>query len=503
MENRRGLIIAVLAAWMSAAVGWGALVMYASPNNVPEGVTAGGVAIGGMPVDHALKKLDLTWDSLESGSVAVESANGRTVRWKRSELGYGIARDEALIAIRRLREGSVWKRARYRYAFPKQLRAEQSWGKKTFVAAVRREWSWLESGRPTNATRTITEDDRVVYQSHTVAYRVDYDALFAAAVKATEASADSTSLSEGGRHESGREPEVEVEVRPIKLKLPMETVKPDITLERLKAEGVERKIMTFTTKLGSSAAGRLHNVEVTARTLNDWTLAPGETFDYSKVVRAVQIKYGYREAPVILNGKLVPGIGGGICQVSTTLYNVVLRAGLEIVERRNHSLPVSYVPIGQDATFAEGAINFQFKNTTGKHIVIRSGVEGRQLTVKLFGTMPANVRYEIESRTVKLLEPPVKQISDEFAPSGGQKVLQAGKAGYIVETYRTLVRDGKAVKRERVSRDTYRPTPIVVLVGGARPDSGAAKDGDNSGGVDGGGGVNKTPLLEDGVKARN
>lgn len=185
--------------------------------------------------------------------------------------------------------------------------------------------------------------------------------------------------------------------------------------------------------------------------------------------------------------------------MSSTLYNAVLRAGLEIVERRNHSLPVSYVPKGQDATFAEGAINFRFKNTTGKYIVIRSEVEGRQLTVKLFGTMPANVRYEIESRTVRLLEPPVREIPNAYAPSGSRRVLQAGKAGFVVETYRTLVRDGKKVSRERVSRDTYRPTPSVVLVGGARPGSDSA---DGGGGGARGGGVNRTPLLEDGVQTQ-
>src|SRR5690606_20121148 len=117
------------------------------------------------------------------------------------------------------------------------------------------------------------------------------------------------------------------------------------------------------------------------------------------IARAEEL-YEYREAPVILNGKLVPGIGCGICQVSSTLYNAVLRSGLEIVERRNHSLPVAYLPIGQDATYAGGAINFRFKNTTGKHLIIRTEVKDRELIVKLFGTMPDNVRYDVESVTL-------------------------------------------------------------------------------------------------------
>ena len=101
-------------------------------------------------------------------------------------------------------------------------------------------------------------------------------------------------------------------------------------------------------------------------------MAPGETFDYSKIIAQTEAKFGYKEAPVILNGNLVPGIGGGICQVSTTLYNAVLRSGLEIVERRNHSLPVSYVTLGQDATFANGYINFKFRNNTDAYLWIRT-----------------------------------------------------------------------------------------------------------------------------------
>ncbi|WP_314001009.1 VanW family protein [uncultured Paenibacillus sp.] len=498
MKKRSVLIIAALSAAVLATAGWGALVMYASPNSIPDGVIAGGVPIGGLPVDRALEKLVAAWDDLESGNVAVEGINGKTSQWTRSELGFRIRRDESLNAIRRLREGGVWKRARYRYGFPKSLAAEAAWDEKTFVSAARREWGWLDAVQPVDAVRTITDDDRIVYRPHSVAYRADYDGLFAAVVKAANSGTSSGDASRSADDEP-KSGTGAVDARNIRVKLPLKKIEPDVTLERLKAEGVERKIMTFTTGLGSSAAGRIHNVAITARTLNDWTLAPGEMFDYGKVVKAVQVKYGYREAPVILNGKLVPGIGGGICQVSSTLYNAVLRAGLEIVERRNHSLPVSYVPKGQDATFAEGAINFRFKNTTGKYIVIRSEVEGRQLTVKLFGTMPANVRYEIESRTVRLLEPPVREIPNAYAPSGSRRVLQAGKAGFVVETYRTLVRDGKKVSRERVSRDTYRPTPSVVLVGGARPGSDSA---DGGGGGARGGGVNRTPLLEDGVQTQ-
>ncbi|MDG0794617.1 VanW family protein [Cohnella ginsengisoli] len=126
----------------------------------------------------------------------------------------------------------------------------------------------------------------------------------------------------------------------IEFRLPVVQVKPEITTASLQAQGIARKIAEFSTSFAASGEGRIHNVKATADALDGTMLLPGETFDYGAVVAKARRDYGYRAAPVILKGKLVPGIGGGICQVSSTLYNAVLRAsGLQIVERRNHSLP--------------------------------------------------------------------------------------------------------------------------------------------------------------------
>jgi vancomycin resistance protein YoaR len=284
----------------------------------------------------------------------------------------------------------------------------------------------------------------------------------------------------------------ELAKRKLKLPLPIKTIEPEVTLEKLKAEGIDRMIMTFTTDFSSSAEGRAYNVTSTAKVLNDIELAPDEVFSYGKIVAATEHKYGYREAPVIQNGKLVPGIGGGICQVSSTLYNAVIRAGLDIVERRNHSLPVSYLPIGQDATFASGAIDFRFRNSTGKHLIIRAVVKDRKLTVKLFGTLPDNVRYDIESITTSTIEPTIRETVSDALPPGGRLITQQGKQGYVVETYRTLVRDGEVVSRERLSKDRYNAQPTLVSIGkgtepSSRPGPGAPNDAEQA------------PIIEDGV----
>ncbi len=198
---------------------------------------------------------------------------------------------------------------------------------------------------------------------------------------------------------------------------------------------------------------------------------------------------GWRDILSFTKQMLHPGIGGGICQVSTTLYNAVLRAGLEIVERRNHSVPINYAPLGQDATFASGYINFRFKNTTGHHLLIRTSSENGVLTVKLFGTMDKNVSYDIRSTTVKTIPPSAKYVRNPSLPKGTVTLLQQGKTGYVVETYRYKKAGGKVVDKELISRDTYKAQP--ALYGSNSGETPPAKSGKSGG----------PQMIEDGVRA--
>ena len=363
------------------------------------------------------------------------------------------------------------ERAKARWHFPAQLVIGVSWDQAKFKKQMQGEWGYLNAGEPKNANRTITDDDKVVYTPHKDARRLDTDAMYKQAVKAIEQTL--------GQDWSAA-------LKPISMPVALKVIHPGITLDRLKAEGVDRMIASFSTTYRTSGAGRAYNVGVTARTLNDWVLAPGEVFDYSKVVAATNQRYGYRAAPVILNGEFVQGVGGGICQVSSTLYNAVLRAGLELVERRNHSLPVSYLPLGQDATFAEGAINFRFKNTTGKTIVIRTEAADRQVTVKLFGTLPQNVKYAISSKTIRTIPPTVKEVARASLHPGSRLLLSSGKSGYVVETYRSKLVNGKVVSTDRISRDTYKAQPSVYAIAPEQSSPGGQLD-------------HQKPLLEDGV----
>ncbi|MDQ8734002.1 VanW family protein [Paenibacillus sp. LHD-38] len=473
-------IIVIASLLLIAAVGWGFIWNFALQKTVPEQVDAGGIQIGGLPVQEALDLLDQYEKSLLERTITIHTtaAASDSKQWSVSELGYTAKFDEARKALKKLGEGDIWDRAVYRYQFQKSYALLQSWKPEAFDAAVRKQWSWIEKNETKNATRTITDEDKVIYEPHADAYRLDTREL-------TEKVDEWVVLE---KEQIGAPVE-----KSFTAALPVTTIHPELTLDLLKDEGIERKILEFSTDFKTSAEGRAHNVTVTAEALNDWELAPNEIFDYNKLIERAEELYDYREAPVILNGKLVPGIGGGICQVSSTLYNAALRAGLEIVERRNHSLPVAYLPIGQDATYAGGAINFRFKNTTGKHLIIRTTVENRTLTVKLFGTMDADVSYDIDSVTLKTIDPIVQEISNPKLSPGQKVTVEQGKQGFVVETYRTLLRDGKTVSRDRISRDTYKAQPTVIEVGPLKGSNGPSATPTPTPST-------PEPLLEDGIQ---
>ncbi|QJC53740.1 hypothetical protein HGI30_20930 [Paenibacillus albicereus] len=402
-----------------------------------------------------------------------DSGAERRRGWTLAELGLRLDPSGAEAALRRLGTGSVWERAKYRWRWERQLPARLRDDRQAFDAAIRSEWGFYDERKPVDAVRTITPYDQVVYTPGRSVMHLDLDRQHAELLRWASAG---LGPAEPGPPRSGarlRGLDGPALLQELGLEASRETplllrsVAPAKTVESLKAEGVERRIASFSTDYRTSSQGRAFNVSETARTLDGWEMKPGEVFDYGEIIRITERETGYREAPVILNGQFTRGIGGGICQVSSTLYNAALRAGLEIVERRNHSVPVSYLPKGQDATFAEGVINFRFRNTTGKHLVIRASSGGGQLTIKLFGTMPREVRYAVASKTVRTMPAPVQlRRSGGLAP-GQQIVQKKGRTGYIVETYRIKYVNGQEVSRVRLSRDTYKPQPAVILEGPA------------------------------------
>jgi vancomycin resistance protein YoaR len=256
---------------------------------------------------------------------------------------------------------------------------------------------------------------------------------------------------------------------PARLVLPFEPVAPKVIGEMLKT--VDTVLGEYTTSFAKSSKNRCINVTTGAASLNGLVVAPGDVASFNKVVGPRTEACGYKIAPVIINGEMNQGLGGGMCQVSTTLYNAVLLANLEIVERTHHSIPSHYVPLGMDATVVYGAKDFQFRNNTANPIVVQTIVSGRQLTMKILGKGPKPV-VAIERTNISTAGYKMRTEKNNALAPGTKKIAKKGSPGRSVTIYR-VVGTGPAAKRELISEDKYRGETRVIQVGPAK-----AKQGD-------------------------
>jgi len=271
----------------------------------------------------------------------------------------------------------------------------------------------------------------------------------------------------------------------IKTQLVANITQPKITAALFKQMDTQ-PIGSFSTHFGGTGASRGSNIALATGKIDGTVLAPGEIFSYNGTVGSRTARAGFKNAPVIVKGELVPGIGGGICQVSTTLYNAVLLSDLKIVRRSHHAFPVHYVPAGRDATVVDGAIDFQFQNSTEAPIVIVASSRGGRLSFRILGKrVPGkSVSIGLAGHTVQAA--PVRTIPDKRLPAGKTVVEDKGHRGHRVTVYRIVKQDGEVVKRERIASDVYRTFPRVVRVGtgvSAKPKDAAS--------------ATKTPLTED------
>ncbi|MFB5763804.1 VanW family protein [Paenibacillus medicaginis] len=479
MKKTHYFVIVVLSVILAGSLVYGGLHLYADRNIVPEGVTVGGHSVGGMKLDEAAARIRSDLQELERIPLVLtdQETKAPDVRITLGEAGVSYHSDRFLQALEGLKQGNLLQRVQARVSFPDFWDIEARRRPEVLEKRLNAEWEKARYGKSVNAVRRIEADDTVKYIPEVSVYRIQWKELHA---RLDESLPSDFSVLQP-TDSSG-----------IKLTIPIAIQEPAATIESLKKEGIERRIARFSTNLRGSSAGRIYNVAAAAKAVDGMILEPDGIFDYGKVIATAESKYGFREAPVIVNGQLQPGIGGGICQVSSTVYNAALRTGLEIVERRNHSLPVSYLPKGLDATYATGSINFRFRNNTGKHLLLRAGVRNGVLTVKFFGSFPPNVSYRLESRTIEVLSPPVSYVNSGL-PGSGQQLVQAGKPGYVVDTYRIKLIDGKPVEKVRISHDTYKAQKRIFAVG-----NGYGKSAPNPGRKQPSG----APLIEDGVSGR-
>lgn len=242
--------------------------------------------------------------------------------------------------------------------------------------------------------------------------------------------------------------------------------KPKVTINQIGTEAFPEQLGTFSTRYDASLRDRSTNLEIACRKINGKVLLAGETFSYNKTLGARTAAAGYKNAQVYENGQVVNGIGGGICQISTTLYNAVLMANLQIVERRNHQFVTSYAPAGRDATVSYGTIDFRFKNTRKYPIKIVASAKNGIATVSIFGIKEENeYTFSFNTKTVATIPYTTRYEEDPSLPAGTEKVKQRGANGIKTETYMTKMLNGKIVSTSLLSKDTYDAMSRIIVRG--------------------------------------
>lgn len=242
--------------------------------------------------------------------------------------------------------------------------------------------------------------------------------------------------------------------------------KPTKTTQQIGTEAFPDLLATFSTNYKASNTNRTTNLKLSAGKINGTVLLPGEEFSYNKIVGERTIAAGYKEAATFSGGKVVDGLGGGICQISSTLYDAVVMANLEITERRNHQFVTSYVGAGKDATVVWGSQDFKFKNTRKYPIRITATVQGGVATVQVWG-LREEVEYDItiETKKTATISYTTQYIQDASLPAGQQKVVQEGNNGRKVEAYKVTKLNGQVISRTLLSKDTYNAMKKIVRVG--------------------------------------
>ncbi len=216
--------------------------------------------------------------------------------------------------------------------------------------------------------------------------------------------------------------------------IPLKVLTPDVTTNMIGTEAFPDTLSTFSTRYSARDTARTTNLILAASKINGTVVMPGETFSYNKVVGERTIAAGYKEAPIYVNGRVEDGLGGGICQITTTLYNAVLYANLDIVERSNHQFIPSYSNASRDATVVYGSIDFKFKNNRNYPIKIMCSVSGGIAKFDILGL----------------------KSEDDYEVVLSSKITRQTSSYIYSEAYKTLKKNGQVVSTEVLSRDTYK-----------------------------------------------
>lgn len=421
------------------------------------GVYVGGVHLGGLSPEQATTALNSSVsENLKDWSISA-SYNGVTIQtFTADDLGvYFNLRDQLTDAWQVARSGSLFNRL-FTYisleSTPVVFSTAVSYDEEKLSAIVKKVASdvFVEAVDATSAFNPES-DTPFTFTDETIGKQLDVDDLTQKLKDSIESLSTQT------------------------FELKVDDITPTVLRSDL-ANNISLRSMVTSTIATTSAEGRNQNIEIATIKVNGLIIQPGERVSFNKAIGKRTEGNGYTTALELAYGEYVEGIGGGVCQVSTAVYQALLRAGIEVVERYPHAIPSSYAEMGQDATISDQGLDLVFKNTTStplyfKARVVKSNDIARRIEVSIFGG-EMEERYTLQSTVTEelTLEPVyIKDKQGRYVTYEGQEQqVTEGRMGYVVETYRVTTTGGVTTEKELISTDTYPASAPQIYVGVTR-----------------------------------
>lgn len=442
MRSWAGRIAAILAVVLAGCILGivSATISFGRGDRICKGVSVLGVNVGGLTKAKASQVLQAWARDKLNGSVTLTALD---TRWTGAPAAFGAridwrkAVDEAFSVGRR---GGIFERARcVVFSGGKKIEAgillDPSQAKRAFAKVAR------AVNRPHKDARMRVEDGHLLVSQDECGIKLNEDKAvrtMACALQAGDAV----------------------------IKLPVETDQPEVTSRDVAL--INTMLARFTTTFNPGKVGRTHNLTLAAKSLNGCILKPGDEFSVNQTVGPRLVERGFRTAQIFVKGKLEDGIGGGVCQVSSTLYNSVLLADLKVIERHPHSRTVPYVRPGRDATVAYPARDFRFENSNSSPICVITRVGGARLTVEIYGSATDKKNIQVYTSGARRTGAGRTTIVDSTLRPGQKKTVDKGSSGVSVTVFRKILNTDGSASTEIVSRDRYAAQNSVVAVGPAQ-----------------------------------
>jgi vancomycin resistance protein YoaR len=419
-----------------------ALIRTQDQKRILEGVSIAGLDVGNLTQAEAKEIIDQEVNNLLNQTIKL-NVGRQAPEVKLENLGLVVNADLALQeAYDYGRKGSIFRKILSKMSTLKgvNINFPQKWDESKLRETLKGNMAEF-SDPATDATFQITKENTMTIIKEHVGLIIDPEALI-------------MQLKEINIYKPV--PELKVE---FKEQIPL------ITTVQLEDQKITGLLASYTTRFDPSQTARTENIKIAAKALDMAIIKSGDTLSFNQIVGERTVEAGYKDAYIIVNGEFVPGLAGGICQVSSTLYNTGLLANLAVTQRSNHDLAISYVPLGQDATVAYPDLDLKFNNNSGGYLLVRTRTSYNSITIEMYGKVKPGQEIFI-GNTIEAIIPAVEQrLVDETMAHGESVLKQGGQPGYLVKSERNVKVNGVIVSSEPLNQSHYASLPRIYSVG--------------------------------------